>query len=306
MRWTTLLFSAGLLASCGAGLLAGCGGQAPLAPRAVELNRAGIEALEQGDLATAEARLALALEYHPRFVEALVNLGLTELARGNHDRARALLLRARGINADLPHPHHGLGVLAQRQARPAEAAQHYREALRVDPGFIPARANLGRAYFDAGSLDEAREQFLRLTEVAPDDARGPAGLVETLLRQGRRAEASEQLDRACVRLGGSPALSILVARRDLERGRIDRARLALGRLTAGRDASATTALAWLAVADLAAGDLDQAVAHADEALGRDRFEPVATFALARALEARQDPAASAWRIRVEELTASPR
>lgn len=286
-------------------LVVGCGGAAPLAPKAVELNRLGLVALEQGDLSTAEARFAVALEYHPRFVEALVNLGLTELARGNHGHARALFLRARRINADLPHPHHGLGALADREGRPADAASHYREALKVDPGFVPSRANLGRDYFEANMLDEAREQFLRLTEVAPRDERGPAGLIETLLRLDRKREASEVLDGAMARLGPRPSLVLLVARRALEAGDVEPAKRLLATLAARGDGVATSAKAWLAVAYLVDGEVDAAITHAEAALADDRREPIASLALATALEAKGDPSASAWRARVRDL-ASPR
>src|SRR5216684_2248520 len=95
-----------------AALTTACAGTAPLAPKAVELNRAGTEALAAGDLETAEARFALALEYHPRFVEALTNLGLVEMQRGNLSHARLQFERARRINPDLAQPHHALGVLA--------------------------------------------------------------------------------------------------------------------------------------------------------------------------------------------------
>jgi tetratricopeptide (TPR) repeat protein len=282
-------------------LLLACSGTAPLAPKAAELNRLGIDALAAGDLATAEARFAVALEYHPRFVEALVNLGLTELARGNHERGKALFLRAKRINADLPHPHHGLGVLADKEKRPREAADHYREALRVDPGFVPARANLGRAYFAAGMLDDAREQFLRLSEVAPDDDRGPSGLAETLLRLGRTAEADEVVDRSLRKLGPRPSLLVLRARTELAVGETEGARVLLGRVVDSNGEQTTTALAWLAVVDLAEGKLEAAVAHAEAALGRDRLEPVATFALATALAAQGAPTAPAWNEQARKL-----
>jgi Flp pilus assembly protein TadD len=292
--WASLLCS---LLLPGVSLLAGCGGAAPLPPRAAELNRLGLVALESGDLATAEARFAVALEYHPRFVEALVNLGLTELARGNHAHARALFLRARRLNADLPHPHHALGVLADRQGKRADASGHYREALRVDPGFVPARANLARDYFDAGMLDDAREQFLRLAEVAPHDDRGAAGLAETLIKMGRRDEAAAVIASARKRLGDMPSLALLGARRALEEGDVVGAREALSRLSEARSAVSASAAAWLAIADLAAGDADAAVLHAEQALAEDRHEPVATFAMAEALQAKGDPGAAAWQAR---------
>ncbi|HEU4538232.1 MAG TPA: tetratricopeptide repeat protein, partial [Polyangiaceae bacterium] len=280
----------------------GCSGSAPLAPKAVQLNRLGVEALAAGDYATAEARFAVALEFHPRFVEAQVNLGLTELARGNHGRARALFLRARSLNADLPHPHHGLGALADAERRPREAASHYREALRVDPAFVPARANLARDYFEAHMLDEAREQFLRLAEVAPHDERGPAGLAETLWRMGRPAEASEVVRAARARLGERPSLRLLAAREALAAGFVKEARAELMRLSSFRHEYATAARAWLAVADLAAGDLEAARAHAELALADDRHQPVASYALALLLEAKGDASAPAWREHVDRLT----
>lgn len=255
-----------------------CGAGAPLSPRAVELNRLGLEALDSGDLKVAEARFSLALEFHPRFVEAIVNLGLTELSRGNHERARALFSKARNLNADLPHPHHGLGVLASKTGQAAEASEHFREALRVDPGFAPARANLARSYFDAAMLEDAREQFLRLTEVAPRDDRGPAGLVETLLRLGRRREAREVLRAALERVGATPALRLLAARSRLEAGAIDEARAGLGALASVPSPVRASALAWLAIADLAANDPRAALAHAEAARALDGDDPTAAHA----------------------------
>jgi tetratricopeptide (TPR) repeat protein len=280
--------------------LLACSSAVPLPPRAVELNRLGAEALEQGDLGVAEARLALALEFHPRFVEALVNLGLVELSRGNHERARALFLRARSLNEHLPHPHHGLGALAHRQLRLRDADEHYRRALKVDPGFLPARANLGRLLFDAGSLDEARVQFSRLVEASPGDGRGHAGLVETLLRLGRRDDAREALERGRQRCPDAPALRLLIARQHLEEGRLAEGQGALERLALEHHDLLPSVHGWLALLWLARGDLPEAQRQATRALELDQHEPVATYAMAQLLEARGAPEAAAWKRRVEQ------
>src|SRR5690606_28262316 len=133
--------------------IVGCASSPPLPAKAVELNDQGTLALRSGDLETASARFEVALEYNPRFVEALTNLGLVELQRGNFDRAGTLLRRARRLNPDVAQPHHGLGVLEERRARRDRASKHYQAALAVDPGFAPARANLARLYFNAGDLE---------------------------------------------------------------------------------------------------------------------------------------------------------
>lgn len=281
-------------------LVISCSAVTPLPPRALELNRLGAEALEQGDLPTAEARLALALEFHPRFVEALVNLGLVELSRGNHERARTLFLRARNLNEDLPHPHHGLGVLAHKQLKLHEADAHYRKALAVNPDFIPSRANLGRLLFDAGALDEARVQFSRLIEVAPGDGRGHGGLIEVLLRLGRREDADLALQRALELAPNAPQIRVLVARRALEKGDLSVARTELESLSHEHHEMQASAHAWLALVELAADALDAAQAQATQSLELDPYEPVATFAMAQILEAKGAPEADAWRKRSEE------
>jgi len=280
--------------------LLGCATSAPLPPKAVALNRAGAEALARGDLETADARLSLALEYSPRFVEALVNQGLVELQRGNFARARELFMRARRLNSDVAQPHHALGVLAERQARPDEASRHYYEALAVDPGFAPSRANLARLLFDAGMLNEALVQFKRLHEVAPDSPEAAQGLAETLLRLGRVDEAEAATRQASERFPDSAELTVLAARSLLRQGNVARAIELLSPLGYGRDDVAANALGWLATAELLRGQPRLAVGAAKRALALDPSSAVATYAMAQALEALGDPAAISWQRRARE------
>jgi len=91
----------------------GCASQPPLPAAAIALNDEGIASLAAGNLEIAGARFKLALEYNPRFVEALCNLALVELELGNFSRAKQLLMRSRRINEDIAQPHHALGVLSQ-------------------------------------------------------------------------------------------------------------------------------------------------------------------------------------------------
>ena len=271
-----------------------CASSAPLAPKAVELNRAGTEALAAGNLEMAEARFALALEYHPRFVEALTNLGLVEMQRGNLAHARLQFERARRINADLAQPHHALGVLAERERRPDVAAEHYRDALKVNPGFGPSRANLARVLFAAGRYHEAREQFLRLVEVDPGQLAGRTGLVETLLQLGRVDESDAILDKALEDFGDAPELTLLVARRSIRRAALASAETMLLPLTSAKDDNARAAWSWIAAARLAGADFSGAIRAAEKAFALDRNDPVATYVVAMALRAMKDRRALSW------------
>ena len=238
---------------------------------------------------TAEARLAVALEYNPRFTEAWVNLGLVELRRGNFEAARRHLLRARDLNPDLPAPHHALGVLADKQERSDEAEEHYRDALAVDPGFPAARVNLGRKLFERGEYDRAREQFLRLAEVAHDMLEAQTGLVESLLRLHRDDEADLVLERARRAFGERPALVLLEARALIRRGAHAQAEGRLVPLTRDDElALKAQAWAWISVARIGQRNAEGAIAAAAEALRIDDTQPVARYALsmARAMRSR--------------------
>ena len=252
----------------------------PLPAQALALNAAGARAIGEGQLGVAEASLSVALEYSPRFVEAWVNLGYVELARGNFEQARHDFLRARNLNQDLAAPHHALGLLADEQGRGAEAEQHYRAALKVDPGFAPSRANLARRLFARGQYENAREQFERLMEVAPDATEGWVGDAEALRQLGRPSQAEAVVARAMERFGDVPALRLLRAREQVERGEWQEAETLLAPLAGSADsARASAAWAWIAIARIGRRDIEGASEAARAALAIDRDDAVARYAL---------------------------
>jgi tetratricopeptide (TPR) repeat protein len=258
----------------------GCASAAPLPQRAIELNAAGALAIAEGRLSVAEARLSVALEYNPRFVEAWVNLGYVELGRGNFEQARRDFERARELNQDIPAPHHALGVLADRKGDGDEAERHYRDALKVDPGFAPARANLGRRLFARGQYENAREQFERLIEVAPDGVEGWVGDAEALRQLGRAAESEAVVERAHERIGDAPALRLLEAREKVDRGEWRDVEELLAPLLGAADRGrAGAAWSWIAVARVGRGDWPGAREAVHEALAIDRDDTVARYAL---------------------------
>ncbi len=268
-----------LVASIFATLLGGCAATAPLAPKAIALNDDGARALQEDDLEHAEAKLGLALEYNLRFTEAWVNLGLVELRLGRYEVARHDFRRAIELNPDLPAPFHGMGLLEERVGDLEKAEKSYREALKVDPGFGPARVNLGRLLFARRDYDAAREQFLRLTEVAPQVVEGWSGLVESMLRLKREHEADEVLDRAREKLGERPQLVMLVARRLLRQGDAPSAIAALEPITRdGNPKLQAAAYAWIAVAHATQGDIESSQRAAQRALALDPKNDVALYA----------------------------
>jgi tetratricopeptide (TPR) repeat protein len=262
----------------------GCASVPPLPPKALQLNQSGAAALAAGDLITAEARLAVALEYSPRFTEAWVNLGYVALRRGRLAEARKHFIKARELNPDLAAPHHALGLLAEQRDLGKEAEGHYRQALKVDPGFVPARSNLARRLFGRGAFDDAREQYLRLTQIEPEEVLGYLGLTECLLRLDRDEEADGVVVRARARFGDLPRILLLLARQLLRREAFAEAEAILAPLTEDRERSRSSeAWAWIAVARVARRDRAGGLAAARESLALDHENKLAAELL-RSLE----------------------
>jgi tetratricopeptide (TPR) repeat protein len=283
-----------LVAWLGWSMLWGCGSQAPLPPRAAELNALGAEALARGDLEAADARLSLALEYSPEFVEALTNLGLVEIRRGNFTRAEQLLSRSRRLNPDIAQTHHGLGVLEERRSRLDLAANHYREALLVDPGFADARANLARLLFENREYEHALVQYRLLVEARPDRIEGWFGLGSALLSLARLDEANELVSKQSPRFPGAPEWALLDGRRLLLAGSAEEAAARLREVADEPGPVAVSALGWGAVCELSLGRPLVARDLADRALELEPDDPLATYALAIALDDIDDRSAAPW------------
>lgn len=262
-------------------LFAACSPRGAIHPNAVELNKNGAYALAQGDLETARARLSLAIEYHPNFVEAWINLGLLELAQGDVAMAETRFKRALAINHDAAGARVGLGVVAERRGDNAQAEKEYRAALAIDPGLAEPRANLARLLADRGALDEARDHLRRLIEVQSDDPAGWVALCEVLWRMGRDPEASQLVTEAYAHLGDRPEVDLLFARRDLRRGDLDEAIARLQPLSKQPGALGRAAGGWLAAALLEKGDKEGARAAANAVLARDPEDALARHVIAK-------------------------
>jgi len=167
----------------------GCFASYSLHERAVAHNRAGIDRLAAGDLEGAAAAFRLALEYNGRFSEPYNNLALVAIRNDDLDEAERLLRAALRLNPDFAEAWTNLGFVHLRRGEPAEAVDTLLEAIRIDPGQDDARYDLVLALAEAGRLDEAWEQVLRLDVASPDDP-AAQGLVAWIgARLGRCAEA---------------------------------------------------------------------------------------------------------------------
>jgi Flp pilus assembly protein TadD len=85
------------------------------------------------------------------------------------------------------------GTELMRRRHHAQAAVVLQRAARLEPGRGSILEALGRAYFNSGQVEPARETFEALLEVDPSSHYGHFALGQSLKRLGRPAEARTHL-----------------------------------------------------------------------------------------------------------------
>ena len=84
-----------------------------------------------------------------------LNVALLDLGAGDVSSAVNSLATLRAEMPASPIVLHNLGVAVLATQEPSVAAVHFEEALALDPGSLPIRLSLGRAYLQAKQLDRA-------------------------------------------------------------------------------------------------------------------------------------------------------
>lgn len=90
---------------------------------------------------------------------AELQLGLALKAAGRGDESRQHQDRAFRLAPASPSVHNEMAARLLDDDEPAAAERHLREALRLDPDYLPARLNLGLAQLRRGAVQDALEQF---------------------------------------------------------------------------------------------------------------------------------------------------
>ena len=119
----------------------------------------------QKNLGDAENEYLHALDAHPGFFLALLNLGRLELFQKRHDIAIEALTKAVKAQRDSPEANYFLGEAYLQTRKGSAAVEYLNEALRLDPmGMAEVHLRLALLYHRAGMKDKAAaeyEQFLR-------------------------------------------------------------------------------------------------------------------------------------------------
>lgn len=129
-------------------------------------------------------------------VNAAGNAGMLLHAYGQHDLAVAFLERAGELDpSQLRWPYY-LGISLAKLGRGAEAVEAFRECIRRDEGYRPARQRLADALLAGDEIDRSRDVFGELVAADPDDARALHGLGKAEAAAGQLEAAVQHLRRA--------------------------------------------------------------------------------------------------------------
>ncbi|HYO46370.1 MAG TPA: GWxTD domain-containing protein [Gemmatimonadota bacterium] len=177
------------------------GAYAPNVQAAVEEGYRQLEAVtspsDDAHLDAAETAFEEALEAESTSVHALNGMGMYELAK---DEQWLVLLES--LKKIFNRDHISMAI------------KSFEKALEVDPGFLPARFNLGLAYRQARGSDNYRraaQEFLRVVEADPGYNDVMKLLVLTYRDAGDLAAMRSAIQEAGTDLAGRPTMELLLA-----------------------------------------------------------------------------------------------
>src|SRR5262245_57265881 len=124
-------------------------------------------------------------------------LGMLLYASEQYELAAVLFERARTFSPTDARWAYYRGRADVYLVRSEAAADSLREALRLRPGYLPARLMLAKSLLDAGRTEEARTVYEALAREHPDAAEAHYGLGRIAASEGDPRRAVTHFEKAC-------------------------------------------------------------------------------------------------------------
>ncbi len=157
----------------------------------------GAKESRKGNPQKAIAHFQRALALHPRYVQALNDLGVQYLRLNELAQARTAFQQAIEVDPQAPHPHVNLGFLHLLQREYEAALAHLQQAVTLDPANWSARMLHGIALMQTGDLERAENELQRALSLGPPPTASIVRLhlANLFLRRGEYARALEQSEK---------------------------------------------------------------------------------------------------------------
>jgi tetratricopeptide (TPR) repeat protein len=124
------------------------------------------------------------------------NLGIALSQEGKLDGAIWHFKQAVRINPGFAGAHNNLGNALLQLSRPSEAMKEYAQALQIKPDYAEAHYNFGNALVQLGRLSEAAAAYEQALRIDPGFAEAHGNLGNILARMGRAQDAIRHFELA--------------------------------------------------------------------------------------------------------------
>lgn len=185
-----------------------------------DVSRRVLALLESGAASAAESLARQFAGEHPTSADAQLLLACVQMRRGDADGVRACLRRAMELGPANPELHMSCAALLMQIEAFSDAAQAYRTASRLRPGWLQALVNLGVALVRLGQPAQAEPVLREALRLRPDSEPVLTTLAGVLHELGRHQDAEAVARRAVACTDAGPEAwvnlgTVLLTRADL-------------------------------------------------------------------------------------------
>ncbi|MCY1128379.1 sulfotransferase [Frigidibacter sp. RF13] len=206
------------------------------------------------------------------------------MGKGDFEKAEALASALLRQDPELAVAANVLGGTKAMRGRLAEAAPHFRHAIKIDPGYAEAHDNLGRILMQLHQPAEAVPHLRQAVIVAPYMVSAIINLAACLALLGQAQAGIPPLERAVAANPKSPTCWLALGNAHTRARNYAKAETALEKAVELSDGKMAEALGMLAQAQARLGKDESALENYERALAADPNSPIATGGKAMALQ----------------------
>jgi tetratricopeptide (TPR) repeat protein len=155
-------------------------------------NNLGIAYIDQLQYADAMHAFEQVVKLRPDYADGYTNIGLTYIEWEKYSEARPSLEKAMALNPDNGRARYYLALVERREGNRDDELADLQRVVEQYPQARDPRRELGIAYYQRHSYEEARQQFEALQAIDPDDLAAHYNLAVLYRRMGMKDKAAEQ------------------------------------------------------------------------------------------------------------------
>ncbi|MBI5374581.1 MAG: tetratricopeptide repeat protein [Candidatus Schekmanbacteria bacterium] len=151
---------------------------------------------KSGFYAKAIEQYQSALKFEPGYMKIYLNLAESYMMTGEKKKSLEILDMLLSQDGSDSYALYLKGLLYHMDGDYENAEKNYKAALRINPGLLSAKSNLGAVYIGLGRLDEAMDETRAVIKTDPDDVEAHNNLGTIYQKKGDTAQALREFNLA--------------------------------------------------------------------------------------------------------------